>query len=737
MFSGLSKLTHVEVPNNPINSINTTGCSKLKSLHIEYNNLSSIDLSTNGDLSTFDCAFNNISTLNLFDNKKLKLLTFTGNGTSSINLIQCSKLEILQGPSNNLTDIDLSGCPLLQRIILSSNLLTSLDVSNQPDLFFLRIHTNSIGELNLDNNGNLNKVWAWDCNFTVLSVQNGNNTSIAEFRIEHNPLLFCCAVDDAAYSTANWTSKDVQTLYNSVFCGAPFFPTTQLTTAFCNQQLTTFGEYFYINNISADEYRYQFTNITTPSSPQSFYRTQHFATLSSLFLFGLNQTYEVQIAYRIGTTWYPFGPECQLTSPSSIPLTQIITADCNTTMGTFDEFFFCDAVSGTIDLPAYRFQFTDPVTNLVVTTKDRNNNSITLQAASLLTPGAVYEVRCAAKVGGVWGAYGLPCNITAPNALSTQITAADCNTTMGTFEQFFFCDAVAGATDYRYQFEDVTPGGGPLLITKWNVRTGTLNNSLVAATLHNIGRTWSVKVQALVGGVWQSYGPACEISSPATVELTQLTPASCGAIMPLFNSFFGCNEVSGGQGYRYEWTDLVTGFMGEQTRTGGNADINNFTAASGAIDPSLLTLGETYSVRVKARVGTTWGDYSTPCLITLSSAAMILINDGEMSETTGNEFKSAGEDEITVTEKLNDTETAVYNISIFPNPAKEWVTIQLSEKEEETVKVAIYNVQGQLVKQESFLGSVKQVSLTDLNAGLYLLKISTGDQLVAKRLIIE
>jgi len=43
---------------------------------------------------------------------------------------------------------------------------------------------------------------------TALNVKNGNNTNFISFDATNNPNLTCIFVDDAAYSTANWTNID-------------------------------------------------------------------------------------------------------------------------------------------------------------------------------------------------------------------------------------------------------------------------------------------------------------------------------------------------------------------------------------------------------------------------------------------------------------------------------------------------------------------------------------------------
>jgi len=49
---------------------------------------------------------------------------------------------------------------------------------------------------------------------TSLNVKNGNNTNITLFNCNLNPDLTCVEVDDAAYSTANWSNIDSQSSFS-------------------------------------------------------------------------------------------------------------------------------------------------------------------------------------------------------------------------------------------------------------------------------------------------------------------------------------------------------------------------------------------------------------------------------------------------------------------------------------------------------------------------------------------
>jgi len=96
-------------------------------------------------------------------------------------------LTDLRAYNNNLTDIDISSNVALQHFSCSNNQITSLDVSNNPNLTYLACHHNQLTELN---------------------VKNGHNTIITHFAAQSNPNLTCIEVDDAAWSTTNWTSID-------------------------------------------------------------------------------------------------------------------------------------------------------------------------------------------------------------------------------------------------------------------------------------------------------------------------------------------------------------------------------------------------------------------------------------------------------------------------------------------------------------------------------------------------
>lgn len=143
-------------------------------------------------------------------------------------LMNCSGLNI-----SNLTGI--SAFTSLTNLNCSSNLLTSLDISNNTALTVLHCYYNSISNIDFSNNTSLtdlrcfgNDLTSLDVSLnpalTVLSItenlfssinlQNGNNTAITQFYAGGNPNLTCIQVDDATYSTSNWTNIDASASFS-------------------------------------------------------------------------------------------------------------------------------------------------------------------------------------------------------------------------------------------------------------------------------------------------------------------------------------------------------------------------------------------------------------------------------------------------------------------------------------------------------------------------------------------
>ena len=212
----INTLTSLDVSNQGI--ADATGLEAfvaLESLSISDNVLTTLDLSTNIALVTVFCRNSNLATINITNNTLLAELYCEDNNLTALDISGNTALVVLRAETNNLTSIDLSNNTQLFIISFENNALTSLNLSNNLDVFYLNGNGNAFTLLDLSHNVDLQAVELNNCaNFSALNIKSGNNTNNNQFSAVNNPNLTCVEVDDAVYSTNNWTSIDAQTSFS-------------------------------------------------------------------------------------------------------------------------------------------------------------------------------------------------------------------------------------------------------------------------------------------------------------------------------------------------------------------------------------------------------------------------------------------------------------------------------------------------------------------------------------------
>ena len=76
-----------------------------------------------------------------------------------------------------------------------------------------------------------------------------------------------------------------------------------------------------------------------------------------------------------------------------------------------------------------------------------------------------------------------------------------------------------------------------------------------------------------------------------------------------------------------------------------------------------------------------------------------------------------------------------HSTNIFPNPAKNNITITNSNFEINTVEM--YNIAGQLVKSANVNSMKTKLNISDLNKGIYILEIKSNETSIRRKLIVE
>ena len=172
------------------------------------NQLTTLDLSNNPALDTLACTSNQLTTLDVSNNTALTVLRCGGNQLTSLDVSQNTALTLLWCLYNQLTTLDVSQNTALATLYCYNNQLTTLDVSNNTALTVLWCPNNQLTTLDVSQNTALTNLECHYNQLTTLDVRNGNNTKVFYFFCGNNPLLYCIDVDDATWSTSNWTNID-------------------------------------------------------------------------------------------------------------------------------------------------------------------------------------------------------------------------------------------------------------------------------------------------------------------------------------------------------------------------------------------------------------------------------------------------------------------------------------------------------------------------------------------------
>lgn len=170
-----------------------------------------IDINTTLDKKVLTSAVVDVETLNLenliindmtgiSDFKALKELHSSNAEFYSIDLSQNTNLKELRINANyNLDNIDLSQNSNLEVLDISNNVLRKLDISKNPKITELFCNNNKLIALNLKNRAN-------NPAFNIQSVFTGNLN------------LTCIEVDDVLFATNNWLNKDATANYYNAGC---------------------------------------------------------------------------------------------------------------------------------------------------------------------------------------------------------------------------------------------------------------------------------------------------------------------------------------------------------------------------------------------------------------------------------------------------------------------------------------------------------------------------------------
>ena len=120
------------------------------------------------------------------------------------------------------------------------------------------------------------------------------------------------------------------------------------------------------------------------------------------------------------------------------------------------------------------------------------------------------------------------------------------------------------------------------------------------------------KKGSYTNGQWNSYGDGCSITM-GSIPTTQLIGAHCDQTFSDLMGYFNCVTVQGATEYEFEFTNSGLAYSFTISNNSSNPFIKKNQIAG-------LLFGNSYNVRVRAKVNGIWGAFGNTCSITLSGS---------------------------------------------------------------------------------------------------------------------
>ena len=317
------------------------------------------------------------------------------------------------------------------------------------------------------------------------------------------------------YSTAYTVTVKVKigeqwsTSGSSCTISTPSVPTTALASTYCGQTLSAINAGFLANNVSgANQYDFSivYDGVTyVVSSPDRLISLSEATGMPLLY----GATYAISVRVQIGTQMGNYGTSCNLTTPSTMPTTNLDSNYCGSTLTSLNAGFLANNVSGASE---YQFSIVYNNVTYVVSSTDR---LISLSEATgmPLVYGATYAITVRVRIGTQWGNYGTSCSLTTPATSATpttQLQSSQCDYTAVSTTEIIYANSIATATGYRFNLTNTALSYGYIF--------DSTTNSFGLDTVGGLSpsTTYSVKVSVKIGGVWGAYGKPCTLTTPGT-----------------------------------------------------------------------------------------------------------------------------------------------------------------------------------------------------------------------------
>lgn len=310
-----------------------------------------------------------------------------------------------------------------------------------------------------------------------------------------------------------------------------------------------------------------------------------------------------------------------------------------------------------------------------------------------------------------------------------------------------FNEPVIGDVSYATEFDSVSVMPNTIGTNQtWDF------SSLVSNTTPNV-LTYTT-VASTANGANYPTATFAEDDGGGTVTYYKATATQLelvGVVSPAFDLSFSNTAIAAvwPVSYGYSNSDTFSGSASSGTMTGNNSGNMNVSATGtgtlmlpdGVVLNNVLQVKTTQTANVSlmfgfvtATVVTTLYDYYEPTQ--KFPALSINYTDIQGALTSNFTVIKVNGNYVTGVKDLNNS----IGLSVYPNPAKGFVSVALANKNNSEVSVEFYNNLGVLVKLEN-LGSDSninsKVNIENLASGVYVVKTTVGDKTSTKKLIVQ
>ncbi|WP_290839093.1 T9SS type A sorting domain-containing protein [Flavobacterium sp.] len=389
--------------------------------------------------------------------------------------------------------------------------------------------------------------------------------------------------------------------------------------------------------------------------------------------------------------------DCDGDTDEGTAVTTVISpSQCGTTLPTIS------TLIGAISVPnatAYRFRVRNTTTNQVQTIV-RTNHYFSMTSLPVYDYQTTYSIDVELQISGAWqSVYGESCLITTPPVVSggAAIAPAQCGITLPAISTLIATQSVAGVTGYRFRITNTTDISAPNQVQVIDRATHWFGLTMLAN--YNYGTTYAIEVAVKTTGGFQSFGPACAVSTPAIPTLASY----CDGVIPNKNTLIATTSLNRVTTYRFEVTNLNNG-----TTTVIDRNLHYFSFAQ---VPNYEP-GAPYAVRIALMVTGYWSPFGEACVVTSPGAARGEFADEQVASLT---FRAVA----------------------YPNPYAEGFALDMDTTSDERIGVKVYDMVGKLLDNREFAADAIETEQFGVRypSGVYNVIVTQGATVKTLRVI--